>query len=377
MNTRKKILYVITKSNFGGAQRYVYELATNLPKETFEVAVAFGGDGLLKQKLTDAGIRTYTIRNFERNISIIKEIGAMCELLHIMRTLKPDIVHLNSSKAGGSGAFIARLCGIRNIIFTAHGWPFFEDRSKLSRSFIWLLSYLTVLLTHHTITVSQHDTDNARMPFVTKKIHMIHTGVSQIAYKERMAARTALFDAAKIKQHVDNVWAVAVSEHTKNKNLGMLIDALATYNTTSPHRIFLTLIGDGEATEQLRKKIVDTHSGDYVYITGYVDDARSYLHAFDLFVMPSLKEGLPYGLLEAGNAGLFPIASAVGGIPEVVTADVEGILIDPHDTTSLVRAFHQYTGNQNLTEHMRTAFHKKIVLEFNFEVMLKKTFALY
>jgi uroporphyrinogen-III synthase len=111
--TKKKILYVITKSNYGGAQRYVYELATGLPKDTFDVVVAFGGNGLLKEKLESAGMRTRTIENFERDIHFFKEFKAYKELKKIIQEEAPDIVHLNSSKAAALGAYAARACGIK------------------------------------------------------------------------------------------------------------------------------------------------------------------------------------------------------------------------------------------------------------------------
>ena len=79
-NEKQKILYIITKSNFGGAQRYVYELATRLPRASYDVTVAFGGNGLLKQKLEEAGIQTRSIHSFDRDINIIKELKSIFEL---------------------------------------------------------------------------------------------------------------------------------------------------------------------------------------------------------------------------------------------------------------------------------------------------------
>src|SRR3989344_556905 len=93
--TRKKILYVITKSNWGGAQRYVYDLATNLPKEEFGVAVALGGTGVLAQKLEDACIKTFSTNSLQRNVSFGADIKSFFELLNLFKTEKPDIAHLD------------------------------------------------------------------------------------------------------------------------------------------------------------------------------------------------------------------------------------------------------------------------------------------
>jgi len=125
---RRKILFVITKSNWGGAQRYVFDLATNLPKDKFEVVVAFGGTGepgaqtgMLHKKLEGAGVRTITLTYFTRNIFLLFDIRAFFELISLLRKERPDILHLNSSKAGGFGSVAGRVTLIPNIIFTSHG----------------------------------------------------------------------------------------------------------------------------------------------------------------------------------------------------------------------------------------------------------------
>lgn len=124
---REKILFLITKSNWGGAQRYVYDLAVTLDKEQFEPIVVLGGDGVLKNMLEHAHIRTISIKTLQRDVSIKKEFAFANELRKIIKEEKPSVLHVNSSKAGGVGALIGRLTGVPRIIFTAHGWAFNEQ----------------------------------------------------------------------------------------------------------------------------------------------------------------------------------------------------------------------------------------------------------
>ncbi len=134
--SKKKILYVITKSVWGGAGKYVYDLATNLPKDKFEVFVAAGGKDELAQKLIRAGIPYFEIKSFQRDINVIKEILAYFEILLLLLKIRPDIIHVNSSKAGGIvgvAAWDYRFLTFNfklKIIFTAHGWAFHESRPK-------------------------------------------------------------------------------------------------------------------------------------------------------------------------------------------------------------------------------------------------------
>src|SRR3989338_7976871 len=132
----KKILFVITKSVWGGAGKYVYDLATNLPKDKFDVRVAAACEGELVQKLRQAGIVCYNIKNFQRDIGVLKDIAAFFEILKLLYRFKPDIINTNSSKAGGivgAASFIYKLqrsLAPLELIFTAHGWAFNEKRSK-------------------------------------------------------------------------------------------------------------------------------------------------------------------------------------------------------------------------------------------------------
>ena len=180
MNTieRKKILFVITKSNWGGAQAYVHTLAARLIKEGADAVVVLGGTGeaeagtgLLAKKLEEDGVRTIYVKNFMRDISIAREFASLSELIQIFKKEKPDVVHLNSSKAGGIGALAGRLAGVQKIVFTSHGLAYDEDRSLFARSLIWLATWATVILSHATIVISSDTYRRARkLPFCAKKV---------------------------------------------------------------------------------------------------------------------------------------------------------------------------------------------------------------
>ena len=174
----KKVLFVITKSNWGGAQRYVYDLATNLPKDKFDIKVILGGTGdadaptgILAVNLMEKGIPRVWIKEFMRDISIAREWDVYKLLIEIFEKEKPDVIHLNSSKAGGIGALAARRLGIKKIIFTVHGWPFLEDRSIFSKGLIWFASWINVLLCDKVICISDYDLKiGHRMPFLKKNL---------------------------------------------------------------------------------------------------------------------------------------------------------------------------------------------------------------
>lgn len=373
---RKRILFVITKSNFGGAQRNVFELATHVSKDEYDVCVAFGGEGLLKQKLEGAGVRTRTIHSFERDINVFKEFRAFFELRSLMREFRPDTVHLHSSKAGGLGSLVARTCNVPRIIFTAHGWPFFESRNIVWRCAVWILSWFTALLSHTVILVSEYDFVRTRMPFVKKKCVVIHTGIGKVEFLEREKAREFLFSKEELARHESDLFLVTTAELTRNKNLFIAIDAVIEFNKTATQKIFYTIIGDGELRDELMEHIKKHNAENTIKLSGYVDDARSYLSAFDMFLLSSHKEGLPYAVLEAGCAGLPVIGSNVGGIPEILSDETYGMLIDPRITKEIVRALAHYTHSDTRARH-GASLKAHITNTFSIENMRHRTYSYY
>lgn len=381
--TREKVLYVITKSNFGGAQRYVYDLATNLPLDRFEPVVAFGYSGSsaqtgkLAQMLAEKSIRTITIPELTRDIGA-SDFSAIRALVRLFKDERPDVVHLNSSKAGGLGSLAAHIAGVPNIIFTAHGWPFWEDRNPLAIFAIRILSWLTVLFSHTTICISEFDRQNISwMPFVKDKIVLIYNGLPHISFLERQAGRDALFPVDTQAQYSNDSWVITNGELTHNKNLFVGIDAIALHNRESDRKIFYSIMGDGELRMQIESYIREHNLSDSVRLLGFVPDARTYLKAFDVFFMPSKKEGVPYAILEAGAACLPVVASSVGGIPEIIEDGRSGILRPNNDVGGFAQALGGLVDDMDKSAQMGAELKEIVANKFSIEAMLQKTLALY
>lgn len=305
---KKKILFIITKSNWGGAQRYVYDLAAALPKNEFDVRVAFGQEGLLAKKLKEVGISTLFLKALRRDVSVTSDVKSFFELLRLFRTEKPDVVHLNSSKASGIGALAARLAGVPRIIFTAHGWPFLEQRGILSRGLIYFFSWMTALFSHQVIVVSDYDLSVAqKMLFVGHKTIRIYNGIDlQFSLDSAEVVRRSFPAGVRITG--------TVGELTRNKNQIALVE-----EARKNPEMYVAIVGEGEDRLYLIKKIEEYGLTERVKLLGFMP-ANAVLLGFDVFVLPSLKEGLPYVLLEAKAAGLPIIANRVGGVGEILDA---------------------------------------------------------
>lgn len=378
--SKKKVLYVITKSNFGGAQRYVFDLAKTMSEKGYLVAVALGGHGELASRLEKIGITVFYINDLQRDVSIWKEIKSIVSLFKITKNFKPDIVHLNSTKAGGLGAVVARILRIKKIVFTAHGWPFLEPRKNWWKLMAWIGSYLTTLMVHNIITVSHFDRLQTKYMFgIKNKLKTIHPAVKDFSLLEREEARQELFSNEVIETHRSNIWLVTVAELNHNKNQATAIDAVAEFNSTHQNKIFYTIIGGGELMNDLKEQVDLRGQNDYIHFCGYLKNARSYLWAFDMFLLPSKKEGLPYALLEAGLAELPCLASRVGGIEEVIIDKETGLLTDPNNHMTIVEGLDFIFKNtdkrtkysNNLYEHVKENFSISKMIEETEKIYLK------
>ncbi|MBU1292603.1 glycosyltransferase [Patescibacteria group bacterium] len=372
-NSKKRILYVITKANWGGAQRYVYDMALGAKAQGYSVLVVSGSEGELTARLRDADIRTESIQNMQRDIKLVGEWRSYLELLAHIRTFNPDIVHGNSSKAGALAALAARVAGVPTIVFTAHGWAFNENRPAWQRGIIALLHFFTVLLSHTTICVSDAvHRQAAWMPLVQRKLQTVHIGIDTLTFKTREEARRLLAPDLH-KQFPQALWVGTIAELHPTKGLDVLIKSFSA----APREAVLVLIGDGQEWNHLQKLIQIGDASDRIVLAGFVKDAAQYLPAFDVFVLPSRSEALGYALLEAGAASLPSIGSRVGGIPEVLKDKESGILVPPGETAPLEDALTLLCENEILRETLGKALHERVTRVFTKDKMLRETFALY
>ena len=378
----KKILFVITKSNWGGAQQYVYTLATRFKEAGADTAVAFGGTGeagasagILEARLKDAGVRTIFLKSFARDVSVAREYSAFFELLRVLRTEKPDVIHLNSSKAGGLGALAGRLSGIRRIVFTAHGFAHREPRPLHERGVIWVLSWLTALLSHRVIIVSEDDMRHAPVFFSRQNMVMVPNGISPFPLLPRSEARAALSARAESASGFP-FWFLTLSELHPNKGLDTLIRAFAEAAREMPHAA-LVLINDGQSRAGLSELARTNGCADRVFFAGFVPNARELLSAADVFVLPSRKEGLPFAILEAGMARLPVIATRVGAVPEIVEDGVSGLLVPAGEAGPLAEALLRMENDALLRARAGNALHARVIRGFSEEAMLRKTALAY
>lgn len=373
-----KVLLVVTKSNYGGAQRYVHDLATNLPKDRFEVTVAFGPapdgkPGRLAKVLAQAGIRTLLVPQLSRDVNPLGDMKALGVLVRLFKKEKPDVVHLNSSKAGGLGALAGRIARVPHIIFTSHGLPSDEDRSTLSRFAITIATWMTVLLSHHTIAIANDTADRLKkLPFLRKKVTLIHNGILTPRFLSPEDARR---DIRTLDPGIpsDTKWIGMIGELHANKDYATAIEMMGFLESDA----HLVIIGDGEEKEKLSARAEDTGVASRVHFLGYVPEAAQYLRAFDAFLLTSQKEGLPYVLMEAGYAYIPVVASDTAGVRDIILHNFTGLTVQPGDARAFSEAIEKVLGDATLARSLSDELLKRVQKVFSLDQMVEKTARLY
>lgn len=325
-----RILQITTQGEQGGAQIYTRDSSIGLAQKGHELYVATGlqespKDTWLFNELSNNGFESSHLRiikDLGRKVSIWKDIKACFQTWKIIRNIKPDIVHLHSSKAGTVCAVAAKLAGVK-VVYTVHGFSFNEPMGKLSTYFYIISEFVARFFRNYTITVSKFDFDVGREMHIipAKKGGVVYNGIDETKVKKilpKIEARQSIFQKMGISFDDEVCIVGLVANLYPAKGIIHLINAayLAKRYKNLENTIFV-IIGEGMLRTQLQEEINDLGIESMFFMIGSIPDAYRYVKAFDVFLMSSVKEGFPYTLLEVMLAKVPFLATRVGGIPEI------------------------------------------------------------
>ncbi|MBI2065373.1 MAG: glycosyltransferase, partial [Candidatus Yanofskybacteria bacterium] len=312
-SNRKRILFIITQSEMGGAQRFLYNLLTQI-NSRYDIRVAVGSDGgpELVEKIKSLNIEVSILEKLKREISPINDIKACFEIKKIIEDFRPNTLFLLSSKAGFLGSLTAKFV-IRNpqfrIIYRIGGWTF-NDPWPAWKKKLWVnLERLSAPWKDVIIVNNEHDYNQAKELKIKphRGLALIHNGLDiyKMEFIPREEARLKLFE--KISRHSGKIFQTetiigTIANLYPTKGLTALIET-AEYFKNNDTMVFF-IIGEGSERPILEKLIKEKGLEKKVYLLGNIPNAKAYLQAFDIFVLPSVKEGFPWALIEAMTARL-------------------------------------------------------------------------
>jgi glycosyltransferase involved in cell wall biosynthesis len=285
--------------------------AQYLAKQEHTVILATGDGPWLAEQAQAASVPYHRFRFLGRAIRPIRDLHALIELTRWLRQEKPDAVHLNSAKAGIIGSIAAKLAGVPHVVYRIGGWTFLEPLPRWQRLAYELAERLTAPLKDVIICVHEGDVEVARAKKIKPRKHLIAVanGIDLEVFNKELLSRDQARTALGIPHDVCVFGTIANFYPAKNLPNYLLAcrDVCRQFPNTR-----IAIIGDGPERPQVELAIKSVGLENHVILVGARDQARSYLRAFDVFVLPSNKEGMSWSLLEALATGLPCIATDVG-----------------------------------------------------------------
>lgn len=325
----KNVLHLIKE--YRGNYPLLNEYVKALPRDRYSSTVCYlsgADDG--KNMLGEIADEVLYLDIDKKNIRSLKP-GLVLTLSGLMKSRKIDIVHCHRHRATVLGTCAAALSGVRNVISHVHGL----DRTRsLNR---YLTNWIIFKKVQKIIAVSESvrkDVIRTNRNLDPAKVVAVKNGIDTTTIDSVTTTRAearSLLSVAGI-----NIVFGTVGRLSATKGQSFLLEAFARVVQALPHSL-LVIIGEGNLHRELEKKAEDLQIAQHMIFTGYRNDVHGLLRGFDVFVLPSVAEGLSIALLEAMASRLPVIASAVGGIPEVINQDC-GILVPARDPASLAQA---------------------------------------
>jgi glycosyltransferase involved in cell wall biosynthesis len=333
---RPRLLLVITLTERGGAQSYIASLLPAIA-ERFETTLAAHGYGPLSDAASAVGVHFVSLRHLRRALNPCQDALGLVELVRLIRRRRPDILHASSSKAGVLGRVAAGLTGVPIRIFTVHGWAFAAYTGVPGRLYRWAERSM-LPLTSATICVAEYER------------------LAGIAARACRAEQTVVIpnavDVRALPRVVPSggvVELISVGRLREPKDFITLARALARLQ----HGSFrASVVGDGPDRSKIEAELAQLGLSESVRLLGDRSDVPQLLAQSDIFVCSSRSEGMPVSVLEAMAVGLPVVASAVGGVPEIVDDGRTGLLVAPGATAPLADALAGLIRDRALREHM-------------------------
>ncbi len=356
---RLRTVHIDSEILWGGGQRQVAGLCTHLRDWGHSVKLVCRPDSRLRSWAAGAGIESIPVE-----MKSVLSVGSVLALRSVIAREQPDIVHLHASRAHVLGAAAAKLAGARAVIATRR----MDDPIRM----IWPNTSAYGNWTTAIVAISAAVRDvmvDCGVEF--SKIRLVFSGTDTSRF-EAAVPDSQLRERLGIDQAVPVVCAAATL--AERKGIRHLIRAAAILKERGTP-VHLIIAGDGEQRGELESLASELGVG--ASFVGFYADMPALFASIDVFVMPSLSEGLGVAVLEAMAAGKPVVASAVGGLRESVVDGVTGYSIPPADPEALAEAIGKLIANPAMAAEFGSAGRARAREKFSLENMARGNEALY
>lgn len=363
-----RILECIRQGQIGGGESHLLSLVENLDRSRFEPVVLSFTEGPMIDRLQQMQVPVHvipTLKPFD-----FTKWGSVKKL---MQQYRIDLVHAHGTRANSNVLWAARSLGIP-VVYTVHGWSFHPDQKPLVRNIRILGERYLTTKSDLNISVSASNQLSGKKFMSGFSSEVINNGIDLRKFNPdgpHRDIRSELGIPAK------DLLVLFIARFTAHKQPLSLIRAFAKA-LSYKEDMHLLMVGDGDEKEQAVKLIAELGLSRKITLSPFRQDVPDVLASADIFVLPSLWEGLPIGLLEAMAMGKAVIASKVDGTCEIVEHNHNGMLIETDTLVdSLSEAIVELGKDREKRESLRKAARQRISEQFNAAAMTRKIEAVY
>lgn len=382
-----KVIHIITRLDMGGSaqntlltcmglsEKYNVILAHGLSHESHMTEAESRSVARFVAKAENKGVNVIPLSALIRKINPFQDLRAFISLWRLIIREKPAIVHTHSSKAGILGRWAAKMAGVCFIVHTPHGHVFYGHFGSMTSRLFLLVEKFSALITDCMIALTEGEKKEYIKLSISclTSIETIHSGVDINRYmKTRIKTEEKKISLGlnPKKLVVGTVgWLLSIK--------GPMVLLKAMGRIWQKHSdVELVYVGKGEIEEELKAEAIRMGVSDSVTFLGWRDDVHEIMPVFDLFVLPSLNEGMGRVLVEAMASGKPVVGSNVGGIPDLIKNGHNGFLVEPGDEIDLSVAIEKVLTDAKMRDEMGRKG-KTMVRNFGVEKMVEKIDDLY
>ncbi len=364
------IVHVIHRLDFGGLETGLVNLVNRLPPERYRHAIVClsGFNPTIRARIQRPDVEVLSLDKQPG-----KDPAAYLRMWRVLRQCRPAVVHTRNLGTIDM-QWVAVLAAVPHRVHGEHGWEVSDPRGLSPRSLRIRRACRSVI--HRYVPMSQDIAlwleRDVGVP--AGRIRQLYSGVDVEKFRPGGPRATDAAGAEAGAGHGMTLGTIGRLDPVKNQEA--LLDAFAGLRQRHPG-LRLVIVGDGPLRGHLQSRAESLGVAPDVTFTGARTDTPGLLRSFDVFVLPSVNEGISNTILEAMACGVPVVASRVGGNPELVLDGVCGGLYDPADPEALQRVLLPYLGDPALRERQGQAARERVVQNFSLDSMVSRYLALY
>lgn len=361
-----KAVQVIKSLDVGGVEELLLTLSNNLDDDIDLTIVTLRNKGQIGREIEQSGT---TVINMERPGGITPQnvVGTVRALHRLFDRLNPDIVHSYLWESNFYSRIVATICRIPVVVISEQN--IYRDKQFRHVAFDKLLSYVTNRIVACSESVLEFTVQQERIP--EDKFTVIYNAIDPRKFEPKRSREEALED---LGINPDATVLITVGSLSEQKGHEFLVQSMAEFDDSRD--LHLLIAGDGGVEANLRKLADDLGVDNRVHLLGNRRDVPDLLGASDVFVFPSLWEGLPIALVEAMEMGLPVVASDIEPIREVVQDDA-GILVPPCDPEALANGIERLLDDPERARKCAETGQQRVEAQFSVDTLVADYCALY